>query len=448
MSHLLLISDSAGLPRHIADAVRSQISVIAGPEVPSGPSQLFQQLGAGAPIPQVVVIDTADRGDEALALSARLSAEVPGMTVVLLSEQPDAFALAALRSGASDVVHPASSLEELGEVLHRAAQLAASNAPATPGAPAIGGRGDARGRVISVLSPKGGVGKTTVATNLAVGLARSAPLSPVLVDLDVQFGDVASALNLHPDHTLLDVTRGPAAQDSMVLKTFLTKHETGVYAICGPANPADADLITAADVTQLLETLSAEFRYVVVDTAPGLGEHALAALDHTNDLVLMTSLDVPGVRGLRKEIDIIRDLGLGFDGRHVVLNLADTHSGLTKTDVEATINTGVDLILPRSRATAASVNQGVPLLESDVRDPMTKQLRKLVERFAPLPAHVPTAQADGQNGAPTGVTVAGVTAAEGGRARRFTLPGFGTRRGQSETEEGGRHRFLRKRVER
>ncbi|MGX1770404.1 AAA family ATPase, partial [Dietzia sp. NPDC055343] len=216
MNRLLLISDSPDLGGHVADAIQSQIALISGLEVPTGPSQLFQQLGPGAPIPLVVVIDTASREDEALGLSARLSAECPGMAVVLLSEQPDAFALSALRAGACDVVHPATPLEELGRVLHRAAQVAQASASAQPAPrdPAISGNADARGRVISVLSPKGGVGKTTVATNLAVGLARSAPLSTVLVDLDVQFGDVASALNMHPDHTLLDVTRGPAARDS------------------------------------------------------------------------------------------------------------------------------------------------------------------------------------------------------------------------------------------
>ena len=469
MTNLLLISESPELARHIADSINSEIAVIGGPEVPAGPAQVFQQLGPGTPIPQVVAIDTTDRVDESLGLTSRFAADYPGTSMILLSEQPDAFALAALRAGACDVVHPRTPPEQLGPVLHRALQLATTaHQQPVPGDPTMAGNSDARGKVISVLSPKGGVGKTTVATNLAVGLARTAPLSTVLVDLDVQFGDVASALNMHPDHSLLDVTRGPAVQDSMVLKTFLTQHETGLYAVCGPANPADADSITPEDVTRLIKTLAAEFRYVVVDTAPGLDEHALAALDLTNDLVLMTSLDVPGVRGLRKELDIIRDLGAQFDGRQIVLNFADTHSGLTKSDVEATIGTSVNLILPRSRAAAASVNQGVPLLQSDVRDPMTKQLRKLVSAYAPAPvpngsphgaatmagarrhgAH-PTA---GQNGAPMPGTVTpnGTIAPNGSagpaKARLFSLPGLRSGRSDEPIPEGGRHRFLRKRVQ-
>ncbi|WP_206475094.1 AAA family ATPase [Dietzia sp. KRD202] len=402
MSRILIATDSADLRGRVATATGEPISVIAGSPLPTGPSQLFQQLGPGVAIPQVVVIDVAAGRNEALQLSSRLAAECPGMAVVLVSEHPDAFALAALRAGACDVVHPEAEVGELAAVLGRAAQVAASTAPQGPGDPAMNGSASTRGRVISVVSPKGGVGKTTVATNLAVGLARTAPLSTVIVDLDVQFGDVASALNLDPEHTLLDVVRGPAVQDSMVLKTFLTQHQTGLYAVCGPTSPADADDITAADVAQLLQTLASEFRYVVVDTAPGLDDHALAAIDQADELVTLTSLDVPGVRGLRKELNILRDLGLNLEKRHVVVNFAHPRSGLTKADVEATIGTGVDLVLPRSKAVPVSVNQGVPLLQSDGRDAMAKQLRKLVDRFTPAPMR-PTATA--------------VLTAEGGRHR-------------------------------
>lgn len=240
-----------------------------------------------------------------------------------------------------------------------------------------------RGQIISVVSPKGGVGKTTVATNVAVGLARTQSHPTVLVDLDVQFGDVGTALALAPRHTLADAVRGPAASDAMVLKTVLTQHKTGLYVICGSETPAAADAVTADDVARLLRTLAEEFRYVVVDTAPGLSEHTLAALDVTTDPVLLTSMDVPGVRGLRKELRMFDALGMFPDDRLVALNFADRRSGLSLPDVEATLGTQVDLLLPRSKAVPLSVNLGVPLLQNGVRDPMTKRLRELVGRFSP-----------------------------------------------------------------
>jgi pilus assembly protein CpaE len=227
-----------------------------------------------------------------------------------------------------------------------------------------------------------------VATNLAVGLARAHRHSTVLVDLDVQFGDVASALNLNPEYSLPDTLHGPASRDTMVLKTFLTLHETGLYVICGPKSPAEADSITAQQVSHLLQMLASEFEYVVVDTAPGLSEHVLAAMDASSDMVFVTSMDVPGLRGLRKELDALTELGMLSDSRCVVLNFTDSRSGLSVADAQATIGSPIHVLLPRSKATPRSVNQGVPLLQSGVRDPMTKELRGLVGRFAPTTVKV------------------------------------------------------------
>ena len=123
----------------------------------------------------------------------------------------------------------------------------------------------------------------------------------------------------------------------------------------------------------------------MVDTAPGLSEQTLAALDRASDVVMLSSMDVPGVRGLRKELDVLRELCMIPAGRHVVMNFADPKGGLSVRDVETTIGTGVDVVLPRSAAVPASTNQGVPLLESGKRDPMTKELRRLVSRFAATP---------------------------------------------------------------
>ena len=147
-----------------------------------------------------------------------------------------------------------------------------------------------------------------MSTNLAIGLTAHAPQSTVLVDLDVQFGDCASALGLTPEYTLPDAVHGPASEDTMVLKTFLTQHPSGLYAVCGSESPAAGDTVTGEDVSRLLASLAREFRYVIVDTAPGLSEQTLAALDRATDVVMLTSMDVPGVRGLRKEIDVLREL--------------------------------------------------------------------------------------------------------------------------------------------
>lgn len=363
---------SAELEQRLVAAAQGAVAVLPPGPLPDDLGQLLHQLGRST-VPAVVVLDCALGQPEALALAGRLSGAA-GPRVVLVSDAGAELGLAALRAGVFDIVHPGAEVAELAAVLGQA-RATVQPVPATP----VGGPGPARqGRVISVVSSKGGVGKTTVSTNIAVGLAKHAPQSTVLVDLDVQFGDVASALNLDPEYSLLDAVDLARSGDGMALKTSLSLHETGLYVLAAPDSPAAADRITAADVDLLLSMLAAEFAYVVIDTAPGLSEHTLAALDRTTDPVLLTSLDVPGLRGLRKEVDTLRELGMLPEARRLVVNFADPRSGLRVADVEATIGTRVDVSLPRSRTVPASVNVGVPLLQAGGSDKTTKLLRTLV----------------------------------------------------------------------
>jgi len=380
---IILVTSSAELHDKFSIVVGDSLLALTAKPVPADPAVVLGQLPADTAL-DVAIVDCTEPDSVGVQLARGLRQHCPTLSVVLVSSQGPELALAALRAGAHDIVDPQEDPSELGRVLDEAAEAArnrrADAAPANAAAIEEAAPSAASGRVISVVSPKGGVGKTTVATNLAVGLARVAPRATVLVDLDIQFGDVASGLNLDPEYHLPSVVHGPASRDSMVLKTFLTLHETGLYVVCAPESPAAADNVTAADVGRLLRTLAAEFSYVVVDTAPGLSEHTLAAMDESSDLVLLTSMDVPGLRGLRKELDAISALGM-HSNRAIVLNFCTARVGLSTSDMEATIGTTIDVKLPRSKAAPASVNLGVPLLQSGTRDAMTKQLRKLVDSF-------------------------------------------------------------------
>ncbi|SDL41084.1 pilus assembly protein CpaE [Tessaracoccus oleiagri] len=315
------------------------------------------------------MVESGSDEQEALSI-AGWAVERFGAPVVLVTPDPHRAGLAAMRAGVRDMITPDSTVDEYRDVIARNRWAAQS--------PSIDER---RGRVITVASPKGGVGKTTVTTNLAVGLSQLAPESVVLVDLDIHFGDVASALNLLPEYALPDAARA-AGGDPLAVKPYLTRHETGLWVVAGSDSPAAADEVTATGVTDLLRSLVQSFSYVVVDTAPGLSEHTLAALDLTDILVLVTGLDVPGVRGLRKEIDTLAQLSLPLEARHIVLNFADAARGLTTADVESTIQAPVDHVLPSSKMVPISVNQGIPLLQSRTKDPVTRQLQQLVERIS------------------------------------------------------------------
>jgi pilus assembly protein CpaE len=385
MSRVVLAGASEDLILRVKQATDGDVHALPPGRLPGDPARLFEQLIDGE-LPDVLLLGPGASPDAALTLAARLDIQAPGISVVLINEASHQMWQAAMRSGIRDLLPPSATVPEIRDAIERASQAATGRRRVLR---PVEETARYTGRVITVASPKGGVGKTTVSTNLAIGLTSAAPQSTVLVDLDVQFGDVASALGLVPEYTLPDAVRGPASEDTMVLKTFLTQHPSGLYAVCGSESPAAGDTVTGDDVTRLLASLAREFRYVVVDTAPGLSEQTLAALDRATDVVMLTSMDVPGVRGLRKELDVLRELCMIPAGRHVVMNFGDPKGGLSVRDVELAIGTGVDVVLPRSSAVPGSTNKGVPLLQDGPRrDPMAKELRRLVSRFAATPLKV------------------------------------------------------------
>ena len=386
MSRVVLAGAGEDLILRVKQATDGDVSVLPPGRLPGDPARLFEQLVDGE-LPDVLLVGPHAPAPEVLTLAARLDVQSPGIAVVLMANPSPEMWQAAMRAGIRDLLAPDADVAEIHAAVERAGNAAASRRRVLR---PVSETERYAGRVITIASPKGGVGKTTVSTNLAIGLTAAAPQSTVLVDLDVQFGDVASALGLVPEYTLPDAVHGPASEDTMVLKTFLTQHPSGLYAVCGSESPAAGDTVTGEDVTRLLASLAREFRYVVVDTAPGLSEQTLAALDRASDVVMLTSMDVPGVRGLRKELDVLRELAMIPAGRHVVMNFADSKGGLSVRDVETTIGTGVDIVLPRSSAVPATTNQGVPILASgSKRDPMVKELRRLVSRFAATPLMKP-----------------------------------------------------------
>ena len=343
------------------------------------PDQAAQAIATGAPA--VVVLGPGIATRVALEVAGALDVLHPEICVVVVAKATPHLWEQALRAGVREILAPEAGDEELRHALTRAGATAARRTrgglvPA-PEAP--------RGRVITVMSPKGGAGKTTVSTNLTVALAGLAPGRVVIVDLDMQFGDVASALAIGAQSTMADAARAEGKLNSTSLKVFLEPHPAGFFALVGPHFPAEADEVTAATVGHVIDILATEFDYVVVDTAAGLDEHALASADRSDDLVLVCVTDVPSVRGLRKALDAIDLLGMTRQRRHLVLNRADDRVGLSSRDVEATLGLAVDATVPTARSIPISINQGTPVVESEPRSPAARSLRQFASGFVSTP---------------------------------------------------------------
>ncbi len=239
-----------------------------------------------------------------------------------------------------------------------------------------------RTKIIVVVSPKGGSGKTAISSNLAVALAQRHPGRVVAVDLDVQFGDLVLALSLAPDRNLAQLAR--AGQfDSTTVKVHLTPSDHRLFVLAGASDPVDAESISHEHVSRVLPLLAQNFDYVIVDTAAGLDELTLSALDCATDVLLVSSLDVTSIRSLRKATDTLDHIGITAQ-RRLILNRSDSKVGLNPSDAEDAMGMKIACSIPSSREVPLSLNLGTPVVVSEPKSAVAKQLQQLSLLYAPV----------------------------------------------------------------
>jgi pilus assembly protein CpaE len=326
--------------------------------------------------PLMVGIGPGVDADVAVDLAKRIGRELPGVVVILFAvASPDLWREAA-RAGVRDILDPNLEVSELRSALLRDLSAARERWEKLN----QGGRAP-EGQMITVISPKGGSGKTMLAANLSVALARIGAGSVVLVDLDLQFGDVPTALLLSPEYTMFDLAYAADEVDSTTVKVFLTAHSSGLYVLAAPHTPAEAERISLETVEQVIGLLRRSFDVVVVDTGAGVDEFALKAIEMADDVIALCSMDVASSTSLRKELRILDQVGLTGAQRHLVINRVDKGLGLTVADIEALMEMRAVARVPRKRGVLAAMNQGKALVELNHRSEESKAILDLARNL-------------------------------------------------------------------
>lgn len=351
-------------------------------------TQVWQDIGPADPIAaidrmvatgaEVVVVGPEVGQDQALEIVRHFDERYPGMPVILMATRTELFLDQALRAGAAGFLDPIALDSEIRSTFNEARSRAQRRREhLSVSAPAQ------TNRVIPVLAAKGGAGKTMLATNLAAALAQEFPREVVLVDLDLQFGDVTSNLGIDPASTIIDAAAFGPQLDATTLKAYLAPAlDDSLFVLAAPMTPAQADSLTSQNVATVLRLLAQEFRFVLIDTAAGIDETTLETLDIATDLVLLTSMDVPTVRATAKELDALRLLGMERVDWHLVLNRSDSKVGLAEADIEATLGRSFTARIPSTRSIPISVNQGQPLVIGDPRLPAARAMTAFAKHIS------------------------------------------------------------------
>jgi pilus assembly protein CpaE len=316
-----------------------------------------------------VVVACSRESEDVLGFIAAAVRERPERPVVVLYEGiANGFTRRVIEAGADDLV--------VGDVAF-AVEKAVARRAGTTAAP---GPERHAGNMITVLGPKGGTGKTLTSCNLGAALAQRGE-RVVIIDLDLQFGDVGLALGLAPERTLYELATSGGSLDHEKVEDYLVTHPSGVRVLMAPRRPDQAAAVTPDFLRGLFDTLCPMVDHVIVDTPPGFTPEVIAAIDRSQEIVLVAMLDAPSLKNTRLGLETLDLMEYDRSRVKVVLNRADSRVGVTLDDVAALLGRRPDVLVPSSRDITRSVNEAMPIVTSADNADARKAFEALAATF-------------------------------------------------------------------
>ncbi len=388
---VLIVDDVAETRENIRKLLQfeSDVEVVGAARSGKEGIQLAKELD-----PDVVLMDINMPDVDGITATEIIRQKAPHIKVVILSVQGDQnYMRRAMLAGARDFLTKPPMGDELISAIRRAGEIAhteraqavslrtipaAMNAGASPVSPL--GFGLTRGKVVSVYSPKGGTGCTTIAVNLAVAL-HNEDTRVVIVDSNLQYGDVAMFFNEQGKNTISDLAPLADDLDSEIVDGVLVKHAaTGISILASPSRPEQADKVNADQFLKVVDFLRRMYAYVVVDTATYLSDVTIAAIDVSDVLVLVTTQDIPSIKNSRLFLDLMQTLKIDRSRVAFVMNKFDKRIAITADRVGENLKQEVAAILPlEERVVIPAVNRGIPFMIDNKTQPIARGIFGLAE---------------------------------------------------------------------
>jgi pilus assembly protein CpaE len=368
-------------------AVSARLAMLVGVGTASY-STIDELAGALDGNATVVVLGPSFIDPIELTAAEQLLAARRELAAIMVTEELSTDVLQrALRAGVKDVLQSPVEAHELQGAVDRVARTIAPVSGVVTTSPGDAASEGELGRVVMVFSTKGGSGKSVIASNLAVLLAQRSDKPVVLVDADLQFGDVAVMLKLTPQHTIVDAVSSLDRMDATMLRELLATHgPEGLLVLPAPLEPAFADQIGASEMVRIVETLRTFAGHVVIDTPAYFNDVVLGLIEVSDDVLLVAGMDIPNIKNVKIGLQTLRLLNTPMEKLRLILNRANSKVRLDSSEVERTLGVKADALIPSDIVVPQSVNRGEPVVYSAPRSSVTKAFEALADDFIPAPS--------------------------------------------------------------
>ena len=325
--------------------------------------------------PDIILIDVDLPSVGGIAATELLISEVPSASVILMSSQFEQNDLRnAMLAGAKDYVIKPFSYDEILQALIRVSAKKHQSKG--------NGAETEEGKIITVFSTKGGVGKTMLTTNLAVALAEKFAVKVAIVDCDLQFGDISICLNVMPKASIVDMVTDIEHLDENVLSRYMVSFSDKLHVLPAPFQPEDAEKVTSKHLASVFKLLKKQYQFIVVDTAPIFSDATLASVDFADLILVVTAPDLTTTKNVKLCLETLETLGYAQEKVEIVVNRANTEGGLSIKEMEITLHRQFIAAFPNeNQLVVSSVNKGIPFVISQPSSPIAKEVFNLANKI-------------------------------------------------------------------
>jgi pilus assembly protein CpaE len=375
---LVVVDDSIETRNNIKTLLSFEKRIEVIGEAENGEEAIFVAKEAR---PDIVLMDINMPVIDGIRATEEITLNVPEATVIIMSVQGEMeYVRKAMAAGAREFLSKPFNGDELASIIVRTHDLE-SRRREKGGAPRQSE--DVKSKVITVFSTKGGVGKTTIASNLAVSLARNTKKRVALVDMDLQFGDVAIMLNVSVKNTISDLIKEFGQLDNNLMEDYLVTHFSGVKVLPAPIKPEYAEYITGNHIEKIINTLRESYHYILIDTSANFHETVLTSLDMSDKILLVSTLDLPTIKNIKAGLDVMETLHYPDEKIKIVLNKASEQYGIKYKDFENTLHHPIWSYIPEdSQTVVTSANKGFPFVMTRTETKVAKAVMDISRELA------------------------------------------------------------------